>query len=96
MVAVEHQACNLFARELGSKVGNAFIETETPVLVLVELAIAVQILEGMIAFLQNLYARSRRIAQRGTILMNQGVAVVLFFNGLLRAGCHQKDHIGTQ
>ena len=95
VVAVEHQACNLFARELGGKIGNTYVETETPVLVLVELAVAVQILEGMIAFLQNLYARSRRVAQRGTILANQCISVMLFFDGLLCAGSHQKDHTGT-
>ena len=73
MGRIEHQAGNLFDRQLGSQVLGALFGRETPVLVLVEFTITVQVLELVTILFEQLHTRLRRIAEGGTALLNHEI-----------------------
>ena len=59
---IEHQPGNLGIAELGGKVRGTLLEGQTPVLVFVELAITVEILELIAVFLEELHTRCGTVA----------------------------------
>ena len=73
MGRIEHQAGNLFDRQLGSQVLGTLFGCETPVLVLVEFTVTVQVLEPVSILFEQLHTRLRRIAEGGTALLNHEI-----------------------
>ena len=102
MRAIKHQAGDLLDRELRSQVGRTLLGLQAPILILVELAIAIQVFEGKAINGQQLHSRLRGIAQGGSSLLSDctdGIILHLapFLSATSRSGqqqCASQQHRG--
>ena len=95
MRAIKHQAGDLLDRELRSQVGRTLLGLQAPILILVELAIAIQVFEGKAINGQQLHSRPRGIAQGGSSILSDctdGIILHLapFLSATSRSGQQQR------
>ena len=77
MRAVKHHSCNLLYRKTGSKILRPFLSRQPPVLVWIEAAVAVEVLEGIAVIGQNADPGTGSIAERLSSLLGYQVVAVL-------------------
>ena len=83
MSAIQHQTCNLLNAQLGGQVSRPVLETSSPVLVNIEAAIPVQVLEGVPVHCQDIDSRLLRISQSlSSLLGDEDISVLLGFSPL--------------
>ena len=81
--AIQHQTGNLLNAQLRGKVGRPVLETSSPVLVNIEAAIPVQVLEGVPVHCQDIDSRLLRISQSlSSLLGDEDISVLLGFSPL--------------
>ena len=84
MHTVEHKSCDVFRAELLGQILRPLLRGQTPILIGIQFAIAVHILEYLAVNMEKLHAGFGAVRQFCTILLHQRIAIC---RSLFRNGC---------